>query len=306
MEQNSERPRKEFVSKQEILQKPHPSVLDHSEDYENYNKTSQNYDKTRIPVGIEIILGCLARAGKPLDEIVLLDAGCGTGNYARALIDHVHRIELVDRCPGMIAQASQKLRHFQDNGHVAIHQAGIDDVPLADASVDAVMVNQVLHHIADDPDAGFPRLRPIFEEFARVLRPNGALVINTSTQTQLMKGFWYAGLIPEAIELLQWRYAPLELLEGMLRVCGFTPCGRIVPTDAVLQGHAYFDSSGPLSKDWRDGDSSWALVTDEQLNRVLSRVTRLKQDGDLQAYFDRIDAARLSIGQTTFLLASSR
>jgi hypothetical protein len=48
------------------------------------------------------------------------------------------------------------------------------------------------------------------------------------------------------------------------------------------------------------------LVTDQQLERVLSRITRLKRDGGLQAYFTRVDAARLAIGQTTFLLALSR
>jgi ubiquinone/menaquinone biosynthesis C-methylase UbiE len=277
---------------------------DYSEDYEDYNITSQNYDKTRIPIGIEIILGCVARAGKPLDDIVLLDAGCGTGNYARVLVDHVHRVEAVDRCPGMIAQASRKLQPFQDDGRVAVHRAEIDDLPLAEATIDAVMVNQVLHHIADDPEAGFPRLRQVFEEFARVLRPHGPLVINTSTRAQLLEGLWYAGLIPEAVELMQRRYAPLDLLEGMLRDCGFTPRGRIVPTDAVLQGNACFDPGGPLSKEWRDGDSSWALVTDQQLERVLSRVTRLKQDGGLQAYFARMDARRLAVGQTTFLFAT--
>ena len=156
MDQNAESPINAFANKPKKLQAPHSLRPDSSEDYENYNKTSLNYDKTRIPVGIEIILGCLARTGKPLNDIVLLDAGCGTGNYARALVDYIHHIELVDRCPGMLEQASQKLRQFQDGGRVGIHHAEIDELPLADASVDAVMVNQVLHHIAYDPDACFP------------------------------------------------------------------------------------------------------------------------------------------------------
>ncbi len=314
MENNARPPRKESVSTIETLQEPYSTIRlrdkltnrrdEYSEDYENYNETSQNFDKTRKPIGIEIILGCLTRSATPLDDIVLLDAGCGTGNYARALVNHVRRVEAVDRCPRMIAQASRKLQPYQDNGRVAVHRAGIDDLPLAEASIDAVMVNQVLHHIADDPEAGFPRLRQVFEEFARVLRPHGPLVINTSTRAQLREGLWYADLIPEAVDLLERRYAPLDLLEGMLRDCGFIPRDRIVPTDAVLQGDAYFDSSGPLSKEWRDGDSSWALVTDQQLERVLSRVTRLKQDGGLQAYFARTDARRLAVGQTTFLFAT--
>ena len=50
--------------------------------YENYNQTSVHYDQTRTPIGVEIILGCLVSMGKPLSEMVVLDAGCGTGAYA--------------------------------------------------------------------------------------------------------------------------------------------------------------------------------------------------------------------------------
>ena len=32
--------------------------------YENYTAVSADYDRTRIPVGVEIILGCLASGGR--------------------------------------------------------------------------------------------------------------------------------------------------------------------------------------------------------------------------------------------------
>jgi predicted RNA methylase len=51
--------------------------------YESYDETSKSYDRTRVPVGSEIILGCLAAHGKALGEMTLLDAGCGTGAYAQ-------------------------------------------------------------------------------------------------------------------------------------------------------------------------------------------------------------------------------
>ncbi len=43
--------------------------------YENYPKTSQNFDLTRRPIGVEILLGCFAMLGRPLSELVVLDAG---------------------------------------------------------------------------------------------------------------------------------------------------------------------------------------------------------------------------------------
>ena len=60
--------------------------------YEDYDKTSGHYDKTRIPIGVEIILGCLVKSGRALNKMKVLDAGCGTGNYSEELLDHVNQI----------------------------------------------------------------------------------------------------------------------------------------------------------------------------------------------------------------------
>lgn len=53
--------------------------------YAKYKIGSPNYDTTRVPIGLEIILGCLTRTGIPLGEQAVLEAGSGTGNYLQAL-----------------------------------------------------------------------------------------------------------------------------------------------------------------------------------------------------------------------------
>ena len=60
--------------------------------HENYTAVSEDYDRTRVPIGIEIILGCLASGGCPLASLRVLDAGCGTGNYAAELRGYVGAI----------------------------------------------------------------------------------------------------------------------------------------------------------------------------------------------------------------------
>jgi ubiquinone/menaquinone biosynthesis C-methylase UbiE len=119
--------------------------------YELYERTSADYDRTRWPIGLEIITGCLAMARMPLGQMTLLDAGCGTGNYARAFIDRVARIEAVDLSARMLEVARAKLADALPAGRAALHRAPIDALPLDDASVDGAMVNQVLHHLGDDP-----------------------------------------------------------------------------------------------------------------------------------------------------------
>ena len=151
--------------------------------YEDYTRKSGNYDKTREPVGTEILVGCFAHAPVPLDRTVVLDAGCGTGSYSEALLGYVGRIEAVDMNPGMLEVAARKLAWAGDR--VSFHSSRIDELPFDDATLDGVMINQVLHHLPDDPAEGFPAHRRVFREFARVLKPGGVLTVSTCSQEQL-------------------------------------------------------------------------------------------------------------------------
>ena len=113
--------------------------------YEDYTRKSANYDKTREPVGTEILVGCFAHAPVPLDRTVVLDAGCGTGSYSDALLGYVGPIEAVDLNPGMLEVAARKLAWAGDR--ISFHSTRIDELPFEDASLDGVMINQVLHHL---------------------------------------------------------------------------------------------------------------------------------------------------------------
>src|SRR3954452_8070334 len=250
--------------------------------YEDYTRKSGNYDKTREPVGTEIFVGCFAHAPVPLHRTVVLDAGCGTGNYSDALLHYVGRIEAVDMNAGMLEVAARKLAWAGDR--ISFHSSGIEELPFEDATLDGVMINQVLHHLPDDASKGFPAHRQVFREFARVLKPDGVLVVNTCSQEQLRHGYWHYTLIPEAADALRSRYAPLDELAEILEDCGFAYRGRFAPTDAAVQGEPYYDPRGPLSKEWRDGDSVWSLVPEDRLERVLDRIRDLDERGELETH----------------------
>lgn len=208
--------------------------------YEDYTRVSRNYDRTRCPVGIEVIIGCMAQAHTPLDEMVVLDAGCGTGNYSRALLDHVGRIVAVDLNEDMIG----------------------------DAAFDGVMINQVLHRLPDESAQGFSVHRRVFREIAWVLKPGGILTVNTCSRRQLEHGYWYYSLIPQAARTLRARFVPIELLPEILEESGFTYRGRFAPLDALMQGPSYFDPHGPLRKEWRDGVLPGRWRPETSLNRL--------------------------------------
>jgi ubiquinone/menaquinone biosynthesis C-methylase UbiE len=271
--------------------------------YEDYTSTSAHYDSTRWALGVEIVLGCVADAATPLAEVVLLDAGCGTGNYAAAVLPHVARIEAIDASEAMLEVAGDKLSAQRDDGRIGFSRASVDQLPFDDASVDAVMISQVLHHLGDSRDGGWQRHGRVIGELVRVLRPGGTLVVNTCSEAQLRDGFWYYSLIPRAAAALRRRYAPLAVLEGFMVDHGLRPIGRFVPVDGVVQGEAYFDVRGPLRTDWRSGDSTWALTDADELAAARAELIALDERGQLAEDVARRGARRPDVGQMTFLAA---
>ena len=267
--------------------------------YEDYTAVSADYDRTRVAIGVEIILGCLSVGGGDLASLRVLDAGCGTGSFAVALRTSVGAIDAVDMNPAMLRVARGKL-DGTPGCPVALHEAGIDALPFEDASFDAVMVNQVLHHLPDAPQQEWPLHRRVLGELARVLRPGGAAIVNTCSHRQMHRGWWYASLVPDAIEAMCRRHADTEVLNRLLADAGLLPRGRFVPSDAVMQGDAYFDGRGPLDATWRRGDSLWSMVSEPELARALDRIRALDEAGTLDAFVAEQDRERPSIGQFGF------
>jgi ubiquinone/menaquinone biosynthesis C-methylase UbiE len=274
--------------------------------YEDYATVSKAYDETRVPIGTDILCRCLGAARRPLSEIRLLDAGCGTGAYSHAMLPHVGRVDAVDLNEGMLAVARAKLAADQAAGRIAFHRGSIDALPFADASFDAAMINQVLHHIEDGADPSFPAHEAVIAEMHRVLRPGGVLVINMCTREQLSGGYWYYDLVPRAREACIRCHVSTERLQAILTAAGFQPRAPEAALDAVMQGEAYFDMTGPLKESWRKGDSFWALATDAQIAQAEAQIRDMQAAGTLEAWFHERDERRRGVGQFTFFSAVRR
>jgi ubiquinone/menaquinone biosynthesis C-methylase UbiE len=88
---------------------------------------------------------------------VALDAACGTGRFAEFLAMRGHQVIGVDSSPDMLSHARRRVPDGE------FHLAALDQLPLADNSVDVIVCALALVHV--------PRLQPALAEFARVLRP---------------------------------------------------------------------------------------------------------------------------------------
>ena len=265
--------------------------------YEDYDRVSRSYDKTRRPVGLAIVRETLARCGTPPEALKLIDAGCGTGAYTEALHGEMPNIVALDINEGMLSAARAKC----SGSSVSFLRGSIQAIPVAQGAADALLNNLVLHHLPDDE--AFTAQRAVFEEFARVLRPGGTLAIGVCTREQLRGGFWFTRLIPRAIDACCRVTAPLDARIGMLEAAGFQVDAPAVPWDDILQGDAYYDRLGPLDPAWRDGDSVWSLAPPDELAAAVAKVEALEAAGELRDYIEDHEGQRRRIGQITYIRA---
>jgi ubiquinone/menaquinone biosynthesis C-methylase UbiE len=106
----------------------------------------------------------LVRAQLPCEAF--LDAGCGDGRYLAALEAELPpRVAGVDISERILETAQARVPRAE------LRQANLESLPFADGEFDLVLSSQVIEHVVDAAAA--------MGELARVLRPDGVLVLST-------------------------------------------------------------------------------------------------------------------------------
>ncbi len=96
----------------------------------------------------------------------VLDAGSGPGVMIRELLARDFRVIATDIAPAMIEECH---RQFGDEPRLTLAVAPAEQLPVADSSVDAVIAMGLVEYLPDD--------KAVLREFARVLKPNGMLIV---------------------------------------------------------------------------------------------------------------------------------
>ena len=159
-----------------------------------FGKVAAGWDALRDQLFGRRFLGPALAAMLPRTWTIV-DLGCGTGEVLTHLAPAVARVIGVDREPGMLAVARERLA---GHTHVEILQGALEAVPLPDALADAALLVLVLHHLPD-PAAALAEAR-------RVLVPDGRLVVvdmlpHTTTAWRTF-GHLHQGFSRDALSLL--------------------------------------------------------------------------------------------------------
>ncbi len=261
----------------------------------NYNETCKTYDKTRGSVGIEFIIGTLVMSDVPISKQVILDAGCGTGKFIECLIDMVGEVHGLDINENMLSQIMKKC---PENRNLHLKIGSMANMPYPERTFDAVLINQALQHIDTERNGRFYQIEGTFNEVHRVLKSNGNFVLNLSLPHQLPWGFWWMFFMPYAMEELHKRTPTTERIEFMLEEAGFELISMASMITPPSQGEYYFEPNNMFSQEFRDGDSAWSLLSDDELGEVLQRIQKLCETGEIHQFINSKEQIRKQIGQS--------
>jgi SAM-dependent methyltransferase len=98
---------------------------------------------------------------------LVADIGCGPGQFAATLINRGHRYIGVDIVTEMFAGVAAALAH---DGRAAFVAGRVEEIPLADMSVDAVICMGVIEYLEN--------ILPALLETRRILKPSGIAIVS--------------------------------------------------------------------------------------------------------------------------------
>jgi ubiquinone/menaquinone biosynthesis C-methylase UbiE len=171
------------------------------------------FDTRFAPDNVAFWVPRLAAALELAPGLELLDVGCGTGGFARALAERTGaRVVGLDRASAFLAYARGPA------SDVAWLEGDAEALPFAEGSFDAVLLSLVLPQLADPA-------RAVREAFL-VLRPGGRAVVRTITPEDAV-GRVPARFVPAMAAADAERMPSLAAVTGWLEGAGFTQVAAV-------------------------------------------------------------------------------
>ncbi len=171
----------------------------------DYNAASKSYDNTRN--ASEALIALFHKAVRFSGASVVLDFGCGTGNYLH-LIQTLYGCQ----CHGVEPSDGMRIKVNEKNPVLIIEQGNHSHIPYPDSFFDFAYMTDVIHHV---PDLG-----QMFQTIRRVLKPQGKLCIVTESHPQIEARF-YNRYFPSLAKNEKQRYPDVQDIVHVAEDTGF-------------------------------------------------------------------------------------
>jgi len=163
----------------------------------------------------------------------VLDAACGTGRATAGLAQAVGpsgQVDALDLTDAMLARAQARIEGLALGSRVQFKQGSARQLPYPDATFDLVYNGYMFDLI---PLEGF---LPILQEFNRVLKPGGKLVLVNMSKPDDRQTFY------EKVYQKGWAVMPCRpvLMAPLLEPAGFTAIQRLYrPSRGLIVSHLW-------------------------------------------------------------------
>ena len=130
------------------------------------------FGAAKLDPGTKLLLETMSTDAQFASDATVVDLGCGNGTVAATLAKRFASVNIIatDDSASAVASTTETLAANDIAGVRVMHQSGLSQ--LADASVDAVVLNPPFHRGTElTSDVAFY----LFDEAARVLKPGGVL-----------------------------------------------------------------------------------------------------------------------------------
>jgi 2-polyprenyl-3-methyl-5-hydroxy-6-metoxy-1,4-benzoquinol methylase len=147
-------------------------------------------------------LGLLDEVWSPDPGQRVLDVGCGSGVFSRALRDRGAHVCAVDANEEAVTFARE---HFAEDG-LAFHHGLLDELGFGEGSFDAAVCLEVIEHVYPD------QVEVLLGDLRRLLKPGGTLLLSTPNY----RGLWPVWSGPTD------RFGPTEKMHSAQHVSRFS------------------------------------------------------------------------------------
>lgn len=254
-----------------------------------YNKIGGNYNLTRKadPYLTEQMVFHL----QPSKKGQYLDIGCGTGNYTSALQQMGYDFTGVDPSELMLEKA--KL----NNKTVHWKVGSAEHIGFPENSFDGVIGCLTMHHWSD--------LSLAFSDIQRILKPNGRIVIFTSTPEQ-MEGYWLNHYFPKMLSDSISQMPTLDSVKNAMNTKGisFLKTHKYFIKPDLQDHFLYCGKHNPelyFNPNIRHGISSFSSLANKE--EVEYGLLELRKDIDSGKHKDIIKSYSSDIGDYLYIIA---